>query len=431
LRQVAFKNNEEPAVSTSSSNLELNFRPDGTLETIPRWKQELNERLAATRARHGRAVEEHATLPSLDGFSTKQESRASRLAAKVAERYANAPSYSEMLAAEARAAAIAAVAAVAAAEEARDRAQALLAGLETPAETLAATQSMRYSEAVLMAGNGGSGGGVAHESGCQEPLRTSEQGLAANRAGGWIADEFVVPAPEAGSMTASQPLPVNLIEFPRELVAPRRARPRLEEGPLRESLDDADGLPPLRIFEAEPRRIPESLAETANAASAVAEWSSIRLDANPVLSSEENRTPLDAPLQAASLEDRLMAAIFDAALVLMAFVLFLLVFAACTAHPPMGTPALAGAGLVLGGLFLLYQYLFFKFGEGTPGMRYAKIALCTFDDENPTRAAMRRRIGFLILSAAPLGLGLAWAWFDEDRLAWHDRLTRMYLRSYR
>ena len=82
-------------------------------------------------------------------------------------------------------------------------------------------------------------------------------------------------------------------------------------------------------------------------------------------------------------------------------------------------------------LFVLYEYLFFKFGEGTPGMRYAKIALCTFDDENPTRLAMRRRIAFLLLSAAPLGLGLAWALFDEDRLAWHDRLTRMYQRSYR
>ena len=116
---------------------------------------------------------------------------------------------------------------------------------------------------------------------------------------------------------------------------------------------------------------------------------------------------------------------------MMAFVLFLVVFAACTAHPPVGKPALAGAGLVLAGLFVLYQFLFFKFGEGTPGMRYAKIALCTFDDENPTRLAMRRRIAFLLLSAAPLGLGLAWAWFDEDRLAWHDRLTRMYQRSYR
>jgi uncharacterized RDD family membrane protein YckC len=387
-------------LSTSSSNLELNFRPDGTLETIPRWKQELNERLAATRSRRSREIEEHASLPSLDRFSAKQESRASRLAARVAERYANAPSYSEILAAEARAAANAADAAVVAAEEARDRAQALLAGIETQPETHGTSFA---------------------------PVFSSERDVIAAPAPESIADEFVLGLDEEALIAPAQPLPVNLIEFPRELVAARRARPRLEEGPLRESFDDAaEAEPPLRIFEAEPG----SVSHSHSAASSAAEWSSIRLDAKPH-SASAAEAPLEVPLQAASLEDRLMAGIFDAALVLLAFVLFILVFAACTAHPPAGKPALFCAGLVLGGLFLLYQYLFFKFGEGTPGMRYAKIALCTFEDENPTRSAMRRRILFLLLSAAPLGLGLAWAFFDEDRLAWHDRLTRMYQRSYR
>ena len=63
-------------------------------------------------------------------------------------------------------------------------------------------------------------------------------------------------------------------------------------------------------------------------------------------------------------------------------------------------------------------------------MRYAKIALCTFEDENPTRKAMCRRVWFLFLSVAPLGLGCAWALFDPDRLSWHDRLSRIYQRSY-
>ena len=66
---------------------------------------------------------------------------------------------------------------------------------------------------------------------------------------------------------------------------------------------------------------------------------------------------------------------------------------------------LVAAGLVLAGFGLLYQYLFFKYGDGTPGMRYAKIALCTFEDENPTRKAMCMRVLYVLLSAAPLGLG--------------------------
>jgi hypothetical protein len=61
-------------------------------------------------------------------------------------------------------------------------------------------------------------------------------------------------------------------------------------------------------------------------------------------------------------------------------------------------------------------------------MKYARISLCTFDDEKPTRAQMRSRLGALLLSVAPIGLGVAWAIFDEDHLSWHDRLSRTYLR---
>jgi uncharacterized RDD family membrane protein YckC len=79
---------------------------------------------------------------------------------------------------------------------------------------------------------------------------------------------------------------------------------------------------------------------------------------------------------------------------------------------------------------LLYQLLFFTLSEATPGMRYARIALCTFNDDNPTRAAMRRRIFAIVLAACPLGIGFLWAWLDEDGLGWHDRISRMYQRSY-
>jgi uncharacterized RDD family membrane protein YckC len=89
--------------------------------------------------------------------------------------------------------------------------------------------------------------------------------------------------------------------------------------------------------------------------------------------------------------------------------------------------AVAVAGSVL---LLLYQALFFWFSTGTPGMRCARIALCTFDDENPTPKAMRLRILAVLLSACPLGLGFLWAALDEERLGWYDRITRMYQRSY-
>ena len=89
------------------------------------------------------------------------------------------------------------------------------------------------------------------------------------------------------------------------------------------------------------------------------------------------------------------------------------------------------ASVLLVAFFAIYQWLFFTYAEGTPGMRYAKIALCTFDDENPTRKSMRARVAALMLSALPLGLGFLWALLDDDRMTWHDRITRTYQRSYR
>jgi hypothetical protein len=64
----------------------------------------------------------------------------------------------------------------------------------------------------------------------------------------------------------------------------------------------------------------------------------------------------------------------------------------------------------------------------TPGLMYARIALCTFEDEYPTRAQLRGRLAALLVSLLPMGLGFAWAIFDEDHLTWHDRLSRTYQR---
>ena len=63
-------------------------------------------------------------------------------------------------------------------------------------------------------------------------------------------------------------------------------------------------------------------------------------------------------------------------------------------------------------------------------MRCVRIALCTFNDESPTRSAKRRRILATLVAACPLGLGLIWMALDNDRLGWHDRISRMYPRAY-
>ena len=225
-------------------------------------------------------------------------------------------------------------------------------------------------------------------------------------------------------------LPTNLIEFPRQLVAARKARPRLAEGPLREDADLAPERAQLRIFEVEADAFsivpaaPESLSP---------EWSSIRLDSwlEPHDTTQpQAQVSVTLPLFTAPVSQRVMALSVDLCCIGTAFLLAVAAAAYTAPELPSGkfaSIAAAGTLLLFGTLYLL---LCFTFSNATPGMRYARIGLCTFNDENPTRSAMRRRLFAMVLSAVPMGLGFAWAMLDDDRLSWHDRISRIYQRGY-
>lgn len=227
----------------------------------------------------------------------------------------------------------------------------------------------------------------------------------------------------------TQPIPGNLIEFPRELVAARRARPRLAEGPLREEAESQ-----LRIFEVDAVQIaPEPQTSDVQAAP---EWQSIMLEHAPAeahMPAMAAHSQITVPPQTAPLNRRLMAATVDGCIIAVGW-LGAVAAVAEICGPELkavALPALAGVAVGSLGLFaVMYQLLFFTFSESTPGMRWARIGLCTFGDSNPTRKAMRRRIFSTLLAACPLGLGLAWVWMDDDQMGWHDRMSRMYQRAY-
>ena len=239
------------------------------------------------------------------------------------------------------------------------------------------------------------------------------------------------PSFSMGSALDVQAIPGNLIEFPRELVAARRSRPRLAEGPLR----DEPGEPQLRIFEVEPE---QEYVPSLDATPTMPEWQTLHLggfeaEAASLSPASDAQAHPALPLFAAPLERRLMSAAVDGCCLGAAW----LVAAACVAEiagPSLRTmplPLLAVSGLGAFAVFaVLYLMLFFSLAEATPGMRYARIALCTFGDGNPSRRAMRRRVLSTALAACPLGLGLAWVLMDHESLGWHDRMSRMYQRAY-
>jgi uncharacterized RDD family membrane protein YckC len=445
------------------------------------WKQEVNRRVAA----HRKSKPNFAADREL-ARETRSDpgSRAALAAARVAARYAKAPSYSEMLAGEARAAMLAAEAATRAARAAHAAAQSVLSSLEAAAAAESATEAGQPETGFNAAGAHGlmSPSTYEHEAAGtgdarvepsagadgqtyairwepELPVRRPAPAMPRGRQTESLfeASDPFWPEPgqaldreeEFGLIEPAQPIPGNLIEFPRELVATRRVRPRRVEGPLALSARSAQ----MSIFEVDPGALemaPETVhAQEAPVATAAwtgpewsgpectgpawigPKWSGIELDAQPDLRMLPEAAPeaRSAPrLKVASANRRALAAVVDGALASGGFLLLAMLVAGRAAALPSLHALEIGCVLVLIAAGALYETLFLSLSRATPGMWYAQMRLCTFEGQEPTRAQRHARLFALLLSVLPMGLGLAWAIFDEEHLAWHDRLSRTYLR---
>lgn len=71
----------------------------------------------------------------------------------------------------------------------------------------------------------------------------------------------------------------------------------------------------------------------------------------------------------------------------------------------------------------LYATLSWKRGGQTIGMRPWRLHVVAAGGGAPGIARLWLRFGVGLLSLAAAGLGFWWAWFDRDRLTWHDRAS--------
>ncbi len=69
----------------------------------------------------------------------------------------------------------------------------------------------------------------------------------------------------------------------------------------------------------------------------------------------------------------------------------------------------------------LYATVSWRRGGQTLGMRPWRLRVVSMEGGAPTRAATWRRYAVATLSLLAAGAGFWWAWFDRDRLTWHDR----------
>ncbi len=129
----------------------------------------------------------------------------------------------------------------------------------------------------------------------------------------------------------------------------------------------------------------------------------------------------------ASLDERRCAALIDAACLLFAYGGFLALFGSMGGQFTVSKLSAAVYAATFAIVYLQYFALFTIFGGTTPGMMFRGLQVTSFTGDPPTPRQMLLRSAGYILSAGTFFLGFFWAWWDEDALTWHDRLSRTYL----
>ena len=397
------------------------------------WKQEVNRRLAEHRSRKGASA---AGPRVVEAEHRNGSRRGAEAAARVAQRFAHAPTYTDILMQQPQA--MPADKTRRAAVGLRSAAESAAAGFETARHSAPAWQSVAETHAPAPVVDAPAE--VEKLTSAEEPASIGyavEPQESSRLLGGAAAAQLLEPpAYEWGATDAAkefqdaeaEPIHANLIEFPRELVATRKVRPRLVDGP--QGARNAQ----LRIFEVDPEAV-STQAEPAELKAAAdwsqPEWSGIKLDAQPVeeVSAAAESAVAAAPeIELAPLSRRLLALFVDVTLITAALIgagaVSAYNAAALPGPHPMGISAVFGFLAAA----VLYELMFLTLARATPGMRYAHIVLTTFGNEEPNREQRQRRLAVTALSVLPVGLGLLWSLFDEERLCWHDRLSQTYMK---
>ena len=403
------------------------------------WKQEVSRRIAAHQSR-GLSAPKPEVPPQKRPVAG---SRCAQAVARVVAHYAQAPRYSQMQIAGTQTALPATDAASPGLEAISGKSR--LSEPELPQEAPSLQSPLlRWTPALVPAQPVVPSSLEAWETACSsldwepdsishpaspEPSREPlpPDSFASQAEDRWEQPEALEEPLSADDLSPVEPdLPIhaNVIEFPRELVATRKRRPLRAEGPFADQNR-------LSIFEVDPGALPIQLAAAdLTPAWGNPEWSSIELEDQPADDSEPHGSQAsELGLQLAPTGRRFTAALVDGALIAGAITGAAMLAAAKIGHP---LPARVAEISVVSAFLLaslLYQAFFLAMAEASPGMKCAGISFCTFDGYSPTCAQTRLRLGALLLSVLPLGLGVVWALFDDDHLCWHDRLSRTYLRK--
>ena len=123
---------------------------------------------------------------------------------------------------------------------------------------------------------------------------------------------------------------------------------------------------------------------------------------------------------------RLCAAAVDLSMIVIGCGLFLTAFQLFGGSFPQGKPTVVIMGVAAVLIAMFYGFVWVCAGGHTPGMRALRLTLVNFDGYPPDRTSRWLRYMGACLACCAGGLGLLWALFDEESLAWHDHISKTF-----
>lgn len=129
----------------------------------------------------------------------------------------------------------------------------------------------------------------------------------------------------------------------------------------------------------------------------------------------------------AGLLHRMLAAFLDASMITIAVGIVLAVFYLFGGRLSLDDHlALAMAGAAALALLAFYRILGILWEQDSPGMVWVRLRLVNFDGLRPTRRQRVCRMAGVLLSLAAAGFGFIWALADQEKLTWHDHISKTF-----
>ena len=123
---------------------------------------------------------------------------------------------------------------------------------------------------------------------------------------------------------------------------------------------------------------------------------------------------------------RLIAAALDFGLVAAGLGMFFALFHYLGGAGVVGALSTSVSLVIAIGILVFYKALWWLANGDSPGMEWCRLRLLDFAGRRPTRRQRAQRFAGTCLSLAAAGLGLLWALGDEEKLCWHDHLSKTF-----